>query len=56
MVIALAVPGITQERPAGNMQIVLEKIRADKKLLVPQPLIEISCPGGVAHDGAIFER
>ena len=27
-------PGIAQEKPADNMQIVLEKIRADKKLLV----------------------
>ena len=27
-------PGIAQEKPVDNMQIVLEKIRADKKLLV----------------------
>jgi hypothetical protein len=31
-----AVPGIAQEKPADNMQLVLEKIRADKKLLVAE--------------------
>jgi len=36
MVIAMVVPGIAQEKPADNMQIVLEKIRADKKLLVSE--------------------
>lgn len=32
------VPGIAQEKPADNMQLVLEKIRADKKLLVAENL------------------
>ncbi len=36
VVIAMAVPGISQEKPADNMQIVLEKVRADKKLLVAE--------------------
>jgi len=36
MVMAVAVPGISQEKPADNMQIVLEKIKADKKLLVAE--------------------
>ena len=31
-----AMPAISQEKPADNMQIVLEKIRADKKLLVAE--------------------
>jgi hypothetical protein len=31
-------PGIAQEKPADNMEIVLEKIRADKKLLVAENL------------------
>jgi len=31
-------PGIAQEKPADNMQLVLEKIRADKKLLVAENL------------------
>ncbi|HTX54692.1 MAG TPA: hypothetical protein VMD08_14895 [Candidatus Baltobacteraceae bacterium] len=35
-ILALAVPGIAQEKPADNMQIVLEKISADKKLLVAE--------------------
>ena len=36
------VPGIAQEKPADNMQLVLEKVRADKKLLVAEnmPLTE----------------
>lgn len=29
-----AMPAVSQEKPSDNMQIVLEKIRADKKLLV----------------------
>ena len=32
------VPAIAQEKPADNMQLVLEKIRADKKLLVAENL------------------
>jgi len=36
MVMAMVVPAISQEKPADNMQIVLEKIRADKKLLVAE--------------------
>ena len=36
MVMAMVVPGISQEKPADNMQIVLEKVRADKKLLVAE--------------------
>ena len=36
MVMAMVGPGISQEKPADNMQIVLEKIRADKKLLVAE--------------------
>ena len=31
-------PGIAQEKPAENMEIVLQKIRADKKLLVAENL------------------
>jgi hypothetical protein len=31
-----AVPAVSQEKPADNMQLVLEKIRADKKLLVAE--------------------
>ena len=31
-------PGIAQEKPADNMQLVLEKIHADKKLLVAENL------------------
>ncbi len=36
LVIAMTVPGRAQDKPADNMQIVLEKIRADKKLLVAE--------------------
>ncbi len=36
VVMAMAVPGISQEKPADNMQILIEKIRADKKLLVAE--------------------
>jgi len=36
MVMAMVVPAMSQEKPADNMQIVLEKIRADKKLLVAE--------------------
>ena len=32
----MVVPGIAQDKPADNMQIVLEKIRADKKLFVAE--------------------
>lgn len=35
-VLAAAAPGIAQEKPADDMQLVLEKIRADKKLLVAE--------------------
>lgn len=31
-----ALPAASQENPSGNMQIVIEKIRADKKLLVAE--------------------
>jgi hypothetical protein len=37
-ILVIVVPGIAQEKPADNMQIVLEKIRADKKLLVAENL------------------
>ncbi len=36
VVLGMVVPGIAQEKPADNMQIVLEKVRADKKLLVAE--------------------
>jgi hypothetical protein len=36
MAMATVVPGICQEKQADNMQIVIEKIRADKKLLVAE--------------------
>jgi len=36
MAMAMVVPAMSQEKPADNMQIVLEKIRADKKLLVAE--------------------
>ena len=36
--LAAGVPGIAQEKPADTMEIVLEKIRADKKLLVAENL------------------
>ena len=36
MVMAMVVPGISQEKPSDNMQIVREKVRADKKLLVAE--------------------
>ncbi len=35
-VVAAVAPGMAQEKPADNMQLVLEKIRADKKLLVAE--------------------
>jgi hypothetical protein len=38
MVMAMVVPGISQEKPADNMQIVREKVRADKKLLVAESM------------------
>jgi hypothetical protein len=34
MAMAMVAPAISQEKPADNMQILREKIRADKKLLV----------------------
>jgi hypothetical protein len=37
-ILVAGVPGIAQEKPADNMQVVLEKIRADKKLLVAENL------------------
>jgi hypothetical protein len=37
-VLALAFPAFTQEKQADNMQIVREKLRADKKLLVSEAL------------------
>jgi hypothetical protein len=33
---AAAVPAVAQDRPADNMQVLVEKIRADKKLLVAE--------------------
>jgi uncharacterized membrane-anchored protein YhcB (DUF1043 family) len=36
IVMAMVIPAISQEKPSDNMQIVLEKIRADKKLLVAE--------------------
>jgi hypothetical protein len=36
VVMGMVVPGMSQEKPADNMQIVLEKVRADKKLLVSE--------------------
>ena len=38
VVMSMVVPAVSQEQPADNMQIVLEKIRADKKLLVAENL------------------
>ncbi len=35
-VLAIVAPGIAQDKPEDNMQILLEKIRADKKLLVAE--------------------
>jgi len=32
--VLIALPAVSQDKPADNMQILLEKIRADKKLLV----------------------
>ena len=36
MMVVGAMPALCQDKPADNMQIVLEKIRADKKLLVAE--------------------
>ena len=36
VVMGMVVPGVSQEKPADNMQIVLEKVRADKKLLIAE--------------------
>jgi hypothetical protein len=38
MIMVMVVPGLSQEKPADNMQIVLEKVRADKKLLVAEAM------------------
>jgi len=38
MAMAMVVPAMSQDKPADNMQIVLEKIRADKKLLVAESM------------------
>ena len=35
-IMVAGVPGMAQEKPADNMEVVLEKIRADKKLLVAE--------------------
>ena len=35
-VMMVVLPALAQEKPADNMQIVLEKVRADKKLLVSE--------------------
>jgi hypothetical protein len=37
-IVVAGAPAIAQEKPADNMEIVLEKIRADKKLLVAENL------------------
>jgi len=37
-IVVAGVPVVAQEKPADNMEIVLEKIRADKKLLVAENL------------------
>src|SRR5262245_20369955 len=34
MILALAMPSVAQDKPADNMQILRDKIKADKKLLV----------------------
>ena len=34
IVMAMVLPGFSQEKPADNMQILREKVRADKKLVV----------------------
>jgi hypothetical protein len=34
VVVAFAVPALTQDKPSDNMQILREKVKADKKLLV----------------------
>jgi hypothetical protein len=36
IIMAMVIPAISQEKPSDNMQILLEKIRADKKLLVAE--------------------
>ena len=36
VVLAMVVPGVSQEKPADNMQFVLEKVRADMKLFVAE--------------------
>ena len=35
-IVAMVAPTLAQDKPADNMQIVLEKIRADKKLFVAE--------------------
>ncbi len=37
-ILAAGVPGLAQDQPTDNMQIVVEKIRADKKLVVAENL------------------
>ena len=34
LVLALAVPGLAQDKPANNLEITHEKLKADKKLIV----------------------
>ncbi len=36
VIVGMVLPGISQEKPADNMQILLKKIQADKKLLVAE--------------------
>ena len=36
MMAAGVIPALCQEKPAGEMQLLLEKVRADKKLLVEE--------------------
>ncbi len=36
VIVGIVLPGTSQERPADNMQILLKKIQADKKLLVAE--------------------
>ena len=35
-IVAMVAPALAQDKPADNMQIVLEKTRADKKLFVAE--------------------
>lgn len=38
VILLTAVPSFSEEKPADNMQIVIEKIRADKKLTIAQTM------------------